>query len=359
MPCAHSAAGCGFIGKSPELQAHLLECPYEAIRGFIVQNRSALDQLHAESAQTRADSSSLHAKVDALSQRLEQLCDKLEETHATYEHDMKTLRFTVEEQAHQLGALRGELTHARRALALGGPDSGAGGASSPASKIEILPGMDATQFKCIGTFSGHTGPVWCLAVSSELQVLASGSSDSTVKIWDIATYKVKRTLQGHEGIVHAVTTHGRLMVSGSSDKSIRVWSLDKPKAAECVRTLTGHDNTVCSLHIAAGSLFSGSYGHVKVHALDTWNLTQTLLAHNHWVRAITSTTRHLYTGSYNAIKVWDLKTLECVRNVTAHHGSIYSMMPYNQWLICGTYENAIVVCVYACVSVWVRACCTY
>ena len=48
--------------------------------------------------------------------------------------------------------------------------------------LEVLPGMAATQFKCIGTFSGHTGPVWCLAVSPDLQVLISGSSDSTVKV---------------------------------------------------------------------------------------------------------------------------------------------------------------------------------
>lgn len=48
--------------------------------------------------------------------------------------------------------------------------------------LEVLPGMAATQFKCIGTFSGHAGPVWCLAVSPDLQVLISGSSDSTVKV---------------------------------------------------------------------------------------------------------------------------------------------------------------------------------
>lgn len=43
-----------------------------------------------------------------------------------------------------------------------------------------------------------------------------------LQIWDLLTYKVRHTLVGHGGIVHAVVVVGKKLISGSSDKTIRV-----------------------------------------------------------------------------------------------------------------------------------------
>lgn len=76
------------------------------------------------------------------------------------------------------------------------------------------------EVRSYGTFTGHTGPVWALAIGDGL--LMSGSSDSTIKVWDLTTSKCKRTLSGHEGIVHAVAVRGEHVISGSSDNKIKV-----------------------------------------------------------------------------------------------------------------------------------------
>ncbi len=44
------------------------------------------------------------------------------------------------------------------------------------------------------TLEGHTGPVWCLVVVEVRNILISGSSDTTIKIWDIFTFKCRHTL---------------------------------------------------------------------------------------------------------------------------------------------------------------------
>lgn len=41
----------------------------------------------------------------------------------------------------------------------------------------------------------------------------------------------------------------------------KVWDLE---TNECIRILEDHDNTVCTLVVASGYLFSGSYTHLKV-----------------------------------------------------------------------------------------------
>jgi WD40 repeat protein len=57
--------------------------------------------------------------------------------------------------------------------------------------------------------------------------MVSGSSDYTLKVWDLATGAELRTLSGHKGSVRAVavTPDGRRVVSGSWDHTLKVWDL--------------------------------------------------------------------------------------------------------------------------------------
>ncbi|KAG8557432.1 hypothetical protein GDO81_016633 [Engystomops pustulosus] len=82
----------------------------------------------------------------------------------------------------------------------------------------ILGSYDPQQiFKCKGTFVGHQGPVWCLCVYSIGDLLFSGSSDKTIKVWDTCTtYKCQKTLEGHDGIVLALCIQGSKLYSGSA-----------------------------------------------------------------------------------------------------------------------------------------------
>jgi WD40 repeat protein len=112
------------------------------------------------------------------------------------------------------------------------------------------------------------------------------------------------TLTGHEGIVHGVGLnfhHGkRHVISGSSDKNVKVWDLT---TGRCIRTLAQHDNTVCSVVVAGGFIYSGSFAEIKIWDGDTYQEVTTLRGHNHWVRAIVVRDGVLYSGSYNAIMV--------------------------------------------------------
>jgi WD40 repeat protein len=55
----------------------------------------------------------------------------------------------------------------------------------------------------------------------------SASEDKTLRVWNLMTGEIERTLQGHTGPVNAmaVTPNGRHVVSSSYDSTLRVWDL--------------------------------------------------------------------------------------------------------------------------------------
>ena len=82
---------------------------------------------------------------------------------------------------------------------------------------------DVVTGKLVGTLEGHTGGVTAAAWSRDGKILATASSDKSVRLWDVAGKPI-RTLSGHEGPVLCVAwADGKTLASGSSDKTVRVW----------------------------------------------------------------------------------------------------------------------------------------
>jgi WD40 repeat protein len=106
---------------------------------------------------------------------------------------------------------------------------------------------------------GHDGAVMAVAFSPDDRLLASGSADQTVKLWDTATGKEVRTLKGHTARVTSLSfsPDGRRLVTGSADNTVRLWDTATGKE---VLSLQGHESPVRSVafcpdgrHVASGS----------------------------------------------------------------------------------------------------------
>jgi WD40 repeat protein len=73
--------------------------------------------------------------------------------------------------------------------------------------------------------TGHTSYVNAVVFSPDGQLVASASSDTTVRVWETATGMCRNELEGHIKEVTAVgfSPDGQLVASASNDKTVRVW----------------------------------------------------------------------------------------------------------------------------------------
>src|SRR5439155_1693689 len=71
----------------------------------------------------------------------------------------------------------------------------------------------------------HTGSVEAVAFSPDGKLIASGATDTTIKVWDRETGVEKFTLTGHSDAILSLTftPDSKTLISSSVDRSIRMW----------------------------------------------------------------------------------------------------------------------------------------
>lgn len=184
------------------------------------------------------------------------------------------------------------------------------------------------------TLQSHRQPVTCVAFHPVFSSLASGSEDTTIKIWDWELGELERTVKGHTKAVLDVDfggpRGGTLLASCSSDLTIKLW--DPSDEYKNIRTLPGHDHSVSAVRFipsgAAGAPLSGNLlaSASRDKTIRIWDVTtgycvKTLRGHNDWVRDVTPSFdgRWLFSvGNDQTARLWDANSGEVKQTIVGH-----------------------------------------
>lgn len=197
-------------------------------------------------------------------------------------------------------------------------------------------------------FSGHSSMVDSLAFSPDGKLLASGSWDDTIKLWQVNTGKQISTFTGHSNWVNSVAFNpeGQMLASGSADNTIKFWQI---KTGRQISTLTGHLDLVGSVAFSQDGeiLASGSADcTVKLWQVHTGREISTFTSHSFYVNSVAFSPdgQLLASGSAdNTIKLWQVSTGRELHTLTGHLDSVWSVAfsPDGQLLASASWDKTI------------------
>ncbi|MCK4341177.1 MAG: protein kinase [Phycisphaerae bacterium] len=169
--------------------------------------------------------------------------------------------------------------------------------------------LDCLSDGSAATLQQHGAPVHCVALQPNGSVLASGHSDGTITLWNVATGEPVSTFQGHASGISALAfrADGESFLSAAHDKHISVWETD---TGRLLRTLSGHASNVTAVACSAdGRWVVSGAADLTVMLWDavTGDVREVLRGHDETVStvAISLDSKLIASGSYDrTIRLW-------------------------------------------------------
>ena len=186
---------------------------------------------------------------------------------------------------------------------------------------------DFVEQKELGMLDEHTGPVNAVAFAGDGNQGLTAGNDGTVILWNLVTLKPLKKFNGHKNRVMALAAAGSIAASGSWDRTVKIWDLS---SGALVRTIGqpspvntiafgprgemlavgGHDGIVRIWDAASGRALGSLKGHGLAITQVAVSLDGKLL---------------LSSGIDKTLRLWDLAEFRQIRSFAKHESQVYAI----------------------------------
>ena len=174
------------------------------------------------------------------------------------------------------------------------------------------------------TLHGQSGPISDVAFSRN-GTLASGSWDSTVRLWNPKTGAVLHKLRASGGTVKTVAfnSDGSAVAAGNLNRTVDIWN---PRSGRHLMTLRGHTKSVASIAFSPDDskrASAGEDGTVRIWDTETGQQEGTITAHPEWPMSLAFSPdgSSIATGHLDrSVRLWDPRTGRILNRLTGLSG---------------------------------------
>lgn len=197
--------------------------------------------------------------------------------------------------------------------------------------------------------SGHTGAIMEVCWSTDGSNLYTCATDSTVGIWDFATCTRVRKLKGHQTFVNSVSGARRgpqILASGSDDNSIKIWDSRKKHAVHTLKS-NYQVTSVCFNDTAEQIISGGIDNELKVWDIRKNEVLYKLKGHTDTVTglALSPDGSYILSNSMdNTLRIWDIRPYapgeRCAKIFSGHQHNFEKNLLRCAWSPDGTKVSA-------------------
>ena len=179
---------------------------------------------------------------------------------------------------------------------------------------------------------GHEHYISAVAINDNEAL--TGSSDGTVRIWDVKSGRCVRELVGHRGLIKVLGSNGNRVVTGSIDDTVKIW--DK-ESGNCLYTCEGFSGVPNAMLLSDKKLIIGCHdGSVRVYDINSCDCLRVFSGHTAPVYAVAASDDIIATGSIDGnIKFWRMDRDQPLNSLFCYDHSIEAIAITKDKIVAG------------------------